>query len=74
MRSGSRGGGTTRSSRATGPQFGTEAAWERETVDLEEQVAIVARVERGLTPVPAPEEAAGGETPTNAELFWDWEG
>ncbi len=55
------------------PHFGTEEAWERETLDLEEQAAAVARVERGLPPTPAPGEAAGGEELSNADLFWDWE-
>jgi Ser/Thr protein kinase RdoA (MazF antagonist) len=56
------------------PHFGTEEAWERETLDLEEQAAIVARVERGLPAVAGPGEAAEGEELTNADLFWDWEG
>jgi Ser/Thr protein kinase RdoA (MazF antagonist) len=56
------------------PHFGTEEAWERETADLEEQAEAVRRVERGLAPTPAPDEAEGDEAPTNADLFWDWEG
>ena len=56
------------------PHFGSEEGWERETIDLEEQAAVVERVERGLSPLPAPEETAAVETPTNADLFWDWEG
>lgn len=56
------------------PHFGTDEAWERETLDLEEQAAIVDRVERGLAALPGPDEAAEGEELTNADLFWDWEG
>jgi len=57
------------------PHFGSDEHWERETLDLEEQAAVVARVERGLPAVPTEQESAGdGEGPTNAELFWDWEG
>lgn len=57
------------------PHFGTDEHWERETIDLEEQAAVVARIERGLPAVPTEEEqAADGEAPTNADLFWDWEG
>ncbi len=52
------------------PQFGTEEAWERETIDLEEQAALVARIERGggTTPAPAEEEEL-----SNSDYFWDWE-
>jgi len=56
------------------PHFGTEESWQRETDDLEEQAGIVARVERGLPPLPAPDEAGAAEELTNADLFWDWEG
>lgn len=58
------------------PHFGSEEAWERETVDLEEQAAVVARVESGRPAVPRDDEPqeADGDGPTNAELFWDWEG
>lgn len=56
------------------PHFGTEESWQRETDDLEEQAAIVARVERGLPALPAADEAGGAEELTNADLFWDWEG
>ncbi|MBZ0103312.1 MAG: serine/threonine protein kinase [Thermoanaerobaculia bacterium] len=56
------------------PHFGSDEGWERETADLEEQAAVVARVERGLSPLPAAEEPTGDEPPSNAELFWDWEG
>ena len=54
------------------PHFGTDDYWERETLDLEEQAAAVARVERGLAPDRADEE--GVEELTNRDLFWDWEG
>jgi len=56
------------------PHFGTDEAWERETVDLEEQADAVGRVLRGLAPSPAPDEPEDAEAPTNADLFWDWEG
>jgi len=54
------------------PHFGTDDYWERETLDLEEQAAAVARVERGLAPDRAEEESV--EELTNRDLFWDWEG
>jgi Ser/Thr protein kinase RdoA (MazF antagonist) len=59
------------------PHFGTVEYWERETSDLEEQLAVI----RGELPA-----AAGGfsaaereareeeATLTNKDLFWDWEG
>ena len=53
------------------PQFGTEEAWERETIDLEEQADLVGRIERGGGVEPAPAEA--GEELTNRDYFWDWE-
>lgn len=56
------------------PHFGTEEGWQRETIDLEEQAVVVARVERGQPAEPTPEPVAETEGPTNAELFWDWEG
>ena len=55
------------------PHFGNEEGWERETIDLEEQAAIVARVEGG-GPVEAPPAAEDEETLQNKDLFWDWEG
>lgn len=62
---------------AAWPHFGTAEYWERETQDLEEQLAVI----RGeLTPEEAEtrlaEEAAAEEEPTltNKDYFWDWEG
>lgn len=55
------------------PHFGTEESWERETVDLEEQSIVVARVERGGTAA-EPAAAADEEALTNKDLFWDWDG
>lgn len=55
------------------PHFGTEESWERETVDLEEQAIVVARVERGGSVAPPPT-AADEEALTNKDLFWDWDG
>ncbi len=56
----------------TWPHFGSDDYWDRETLDLEEQAEAVARVERGLSPERAPEEAE--EELTNRDFFWDWEG
>jgi Ser/Thr protein kinase RdoA (MazF antagonist) len=56
------------------PHFGSEESWQRETEDLEEQAAIVARVERGLPALPAADEPAAAEELTNADFFWDWDG
>jgi Ser/Thr protein kinase RdoA (MazF antagonist) len=56
----------------TWPQFATADHWQRETADLEEQAARVARVESGG---PADEPApAEDEELTNADFFWDWDG
>lgn len=55
------------------PHFGTEESWERETVDLEEQAIVVARVEGGGSVTP-PATAADEEALTNKDLFWDWDG
>lgn len=62
---------------AAWPHFGTAEYWERETQDLEEQLAVI----RGeLAPEDAEarltEEAAAEEEPelTNKDFFWDWEG
>jgi Ser/Thr protein kinase RdoA (MazF antagonist) len=55
------------------PHFGTEESWERETVDLEEQAIVVARVERGGS-VAEPATADDEEALTNKDLFWDWDG
>jgi Ser/Thr protein kinase RdoA (MazF antagonist) len=59
------------------PHFGTDEYWERETADLEEQVAVV----RGEIAPPEVEAGAswdgdGAEqeiTLTNRDYFWDWE-
>ena len=62
---------------AAWPHFGTAEYWERETQDLEEQLAVI----RGeMTPEEAEahltEESAQEEEPTltNKDYFWDWEG
>jgi Ser/Thr protein kinase RdoA (MazF antagonist) len=62
---------------AAWPHFGTGEYWERETQDLEEQLAVI----RGeMAPEDAEarltEEAAAEEEPTltNKDFFWDWEG
>jgi Ser/Thr protein kinase RdoA (MazF antagonist) len=52
------------------PHFGTEEAWERETNDLEEQAALVLRLEQHG---PAAVARDDGEEITNRDLFWDWE-
>jgi Ser/Thr protein kinase RdoA (MazF antagonist) len=51
------------------PHFGTEEAWERETIDLEEQAALVRRLAAGGT-VERPAAEAELE---NKDYFWDWE-
>ena len=55
------------------PHFGSEESWERETVDLEEQAIVVARVERGGS-VAEPPATEDEEALTNKDLFWDWDG
>jgi Ser/Thr protein kinase RdoA (MazF antagonist) len=65
---------------AAWPHFGTLEYWQRETEDLEEQLALI----RGeLAPEPAAGAGgAGGQegaaeeeaTLTNRDFFWDWEG
>jgi Ser/Thr protein kinase RdoA (MazF antagonist) len=52
------------------PHFGTEEGWERETIDLEEQAGLVARLERGIA---ADERPADEEELSNRDYFWDWE-
>jgi Ser/Thr protein kinase RdoA (MazF antagonist) len=66
---------------AAWPQFGTPEYWQRETEDLEEQLALV----RGELAATQPGGAGGGDgegeavgdgepTLTNKDYFWDWEG
>ena len=64
---------------AAWPHFGTPEYWQRETDDLEEQLAIV----RGdARPRPEGGDGADGEgageeeeaTLTNKDFFWDWDG
>jgi Ser/Thr protein kinase RdoA (MazF antagonist) len=62
---------------AAWPHFGTVDYWERETADLEEQLAVLrgeASPEEAATRTT--EEAAREEevTLTNKDFFWDWEG
>ncbi len=58
------------------PHFGTPDYWERETQDLEEQLAVIRgeippdEAEAGLTEEPVREEEP---TLTNKDYFWDWE-
>jgi len=62
---------------AAWPQFGTPEYWERETQDLEEQLAVI-RGEATPEEVAArPEEETAREEEealTNKDFFWDWEG
>ncbi len=61
---------------AAWPHFGTPDYWERETQDLEEQLAVI-RGEMAPEEVHLTEgEAAREEEPTltNKDYFWDWEG
>jgi Ser/Thr protein kinase RdoA (MazF antagonist) len=53
--------------RSTFPHFGTELYWERETIELEEQLAS-ARPQAAGDPAQAPEESGGL---TNKDFFWD---
>lgn len=65
------------------PHFGTDEYWDRETSDLEEQVAI-ARGEAAPPEEPGASRRAGDAgadgkaeeevTLTNRDFFWDWEG
>ncbi len=54
------------------PHFGSEEYWERETRDLEEQAARIARDEPG-TPSDGEPAAERGDEPelTNEDFFWD---
>jgi len=59
------------------PHFGTEEAWERETIDLEEQAEAVARAGRDFGFAPPGDGADAESEPeelTNKDFFWDWEG
>ena len=66
--------------RAGWPHFGTDEYWERETLDLEEQlVAVREAAERAAAAPPAdPASAfvppADEELLSNKDYFWDWEG
>lgn len=59
------------------PHFGTDEFWEREIVDLEEQLAVM-RGEAAADPAHAGEvsQVRIEEEPvlTNKDYFWDWEG
>ena len=55
----------------TWSHFGTEAYWDQETRDLEEQLQRI----READPLRASEAEPDPETElTNKDLFWDWEG
>jgi Ser/Thr protein kinase RdoA (MazF antagonist) len=65
---------------AAWPHFGTLDYWQRETEDLEEQLALI-RGELAPKAAPGDGEGADGEerpaeeaTLTNRDFFWDWEG
>ncbi|MEM7480999.1 MAG: serine/threonine protein kinase [Acidobacteriota bacterium] len=53
---------------ANWPQFGDEDYWDRETTDLEQQLAVIHREDGGT------QAAAPAEELTNEDFFWDWEG
>lgn len=55
------------------PYFGAEDFWERDTADLEEQAALVLRLERA-GPGATAASVAPEEELSNKDLFWDWEG
>ncbi|HVT58192.1 MAG TPA: serine/threonine protein kinase [Thermoanaerobaculia bacterium] len=61
---------------AAWPHFGTPDYWERETDDLEEQLAFIHRAGPGAgSPGEAPGEPQEEEpTLTNRDFFWDWDG
>ncbi len=66
--------------RAGWPHFGTGEYWERETSDLEEQLAAVREAAESVAAT-APAQAAGHvalpqdeELLSNKDYFWDWEG
>ncbi len=66
--------------RAGWPHFGTDDYWERETGDLEEQLAAVRKAAESAA-VPPVAEAPGSIMPlpdeellSNKDYFWDWEG
>lgn len=64
---------------AAWPHFGTPDYWQRETDDLEEQLALV-RGELAPPPASGGGDGDGDERPaeepalTNRDYFWDWEG
>ncbi|MEO1088116.1 MAG: serine/threonine protein kinase, partial [Acidobacteriota bacterium] len=59
------------------PHFGTQAYWQQETADLEEQLDIIRRRPRHLG-VPSstvePQLEPEGVELTNKDYFWDWPG
>lgn len=63
---------------AAWPHFGTPDYWERETQDLEEQLAVIrgeASPEEAEARLTAEEAGPAEEaTLTNKDYFWDWEG
>jgi len=62
---------------AAWPHFGTPDYWERETQDLEDQLAVIQGELKPEGGEAGPgEETAGKEEPilTNRDFFWDWEG
>ncbi len=65
--------------RAGWPHFGTAEYWERETADLEEQLAAVRDAAQSAVASEAAEPAsqvvlAEEELLSNKDYFWDWEG
>ena len=62
---------------AAWPQWGTPEYWERETQDLEEQLAVIrgeATPEEVASRLDVEEAPAEEEALTNKDYFWDWEG
>lgn len=58
---------------AAWPDFGTPDRWEREAIDLEEQLVAI---ERGAPAAAGGARTAAAEAPielTNKDYFWDWE-
>jgi Ser/Thr protein kinase RdoA (MazF antagonist) len=62
---------------AAWPQWGTPEYWERETQDLEEQLAVIrgeATPEEVASRLDVEEAPTEEEALTNKDYFWDWEG
>jgi Ser/Thr protein kinase RdoA (MazF antagonist) len=62
---------------AAWPQFGTVDYWERETIDLADQLEVIrgeAKPEEGGFSVEEEQQREEESSLTNKDFFWDWEG